>query len=1008
MRRSFRRPSRRTPAQIQARPSGRKPWRRLETPKAGASQAAASAVLGHESAKKTLAAAETKLKDLQQSKKELEGARDAANAALSAATASRDKRQQPIRSLAFSADGNVLALAGDDPDIAAVRRAHAAGRSTASPAIRRRSAAWPSARIRRSSPPAADKQLVAWETNPRWTFFGRIGPKADAPLERGHRRPRRPRAVPGLQSRREAFGDRRRRAVAQRRAQDLEDPVAHARPRIQRRSQRHGLWRRVLARRQIPGERRGRQVRESLRRRHRQTSPVVRGAHAPGAGVSAGRPTAACWQAPGPTIRSRSGTSRRASNTRASPATASRSPRFNFIGTGADIVSSQRRQNRAAAPGCRRRQLPHAGGRDRLPVFCGRDRRDESRWWRDGVLRLERKTAVACRPARGNGNATGKSLATFGARRKPSKRARPRSQRRRGAADARSEFARPSLTSSSGNQPCRKQLVDRLFRELESIVSDRSAHAHQSARGRLENARRHPGLSLLHRAGPFGRHAAGADRRAGTGPEGKSPPAGRMAGPLWKTRSNTVGCWRCAASSSTFTDDRITPANWESLYDRAAAKMAAPDWETAGARQEPARAGLSHQRFRRSAHRLRHDALRSLPADRRSGVPSGQAGGPPAAGEGDGHRGRLPRRSLSIGDRQAVRALHPARRPGAARFRSRPISSRSPSTAASVDPILKAIARGPRADGRRVAHAVAIRLLDAGRAVCRAPPAVRPDDRRQSPGLRRRGLPGAGPVRPADVADSISPAVQCLPAGDVSDLRAGQTSNQELVSYSWIFPNVVTNGHWWYSNIPAYIELDCRSRLQAVPADQADRLLQRHVQAGVRAAEVPHVPADPGVGAGRPISSSPAAGRNAAPSTWAGWCCGATSSGSSVWRAERSRSAQVTRRKSRPRARRRICGNPTVAARISTALESTGVVMREARRASHVRRSQAMPTLVLLQGGRGDSLSGWTATSTVLGRAPECQIQLDSNMVSRRHAQVVRDRQCLFTSRTWAAATARS
>jgi glucuronate isomerase len=41
--------------------------------------------------------------------------------------------------------------------------------------------------------------------------------------------------------------------------------------------------------------------------------------------------------------------------------------------------------------------------------------------------------------------------------------------------------------------------------------------------------------------------------------------------------------------------------------------------------------------------------------------------------------------------------------------------------------------------------------------------------------------------------------------------------NQELVSYSWIFPNVVTNGHWWYSNTPAYIEPDCRSRLQAVP-----------------------------------------------------------------------------------------------------------------------------------------------------------------------------------------------
>jgi glucuronate isomerase len=41
--------------------------------------------------------------------------------------------------------------------------------------------------------------------------------------------------------------------------------------------------------------------------------------------------------------------------------------------------------------------------------------------------------------------------------------------------------------------------------------------------------------------------------------------------------------------------------------------------------------------------------------------------------------------------------------------------------------------------------------------------------------------------------------------------------NQELVSYAWIFPNVVTNGHWWYSNIPNFIEQDARARLQAVP-----------------------------------------------------------------------------------------------------------------------------------------------------------------------------------------------
>lgn len=39
----------------------------------------------------------------------------------------------------------------------------------------------------------------------------------------------------------------------------------------------------------------------------------------------------------------------------------------------------------------------------------------------------------------------------------------------------------------------------------------------------------------------------------------------------------------------------------------------------------------------------------------------------------------------------------------------------------------------------------------------------------------------------------------------------------ELVSYGWIFPNVVPMGHWWYSNIPTYIAADLRARLEAVP-----------------------------------------------------------------------------------------------------------------------------------------------------------------------------------------------
>ena len=49
----------------------------------------------------------------------------------------------------------------------------------------------------------------------------------------------------------------------------------------------------------------------------------------------------------------------------------------------------------------------------------------------------------------------------------------------------------------------------------------------------------------------------------------------------------------------------------------------------------------------------------------------------------------------------------------------------------------------------------------------------------------------------------------------ISVLTSGQ--NQELAAYSWIFPNVIANGHWWYSNVPPYIRKDLSERLAAVP-----------------------------------------------------------------------------------------------------------------------------------------------------------------------------------------------
>lgn len=50
----------------------------------------------------------------------------------------------------------------------------------------------------------------------------------------------------------------------------------------------------------------------------------------------------------------------------------------------------------------------------------------------------------------------------------------------------------------------------------------------------------------------------------------------------------------------------------------------------------------------------------------------------------------------------------------------------------------------------------------------------------------------------------------------ISVLTSSQ--NQELASYSWIFPNVITSGHWWYSNVPTLIERDLKLRLQCVPS----------------------------------------------------------------------------------------------------------------------------------------------------------------------------------------------
>ena len=128
-----------------------------------------------------------------------------------------------------------------------------------------------------------------------------------------------------------------------------------------------------------------------------------------------------------------------------------------------------------------------------------------------------------------------------------------------------------------------------------------------------------------------------------------------------------------------FHDDRITADNWEALYDRAAAKMAAPDWETQVLDKSRLEQVFLTNDF--DDPLTGFDTSRYVPCLRTDDLVFHLA--KPAVrqrlAKATGHRGR-DRVAACRGDRQAVRPLHRARAPAPARFRSRPISSRRPSS----------------------------------------------------------------------------------------------------------------------------------------------------------------------------------------------------------------------------------------------------------------------------------------------------------------------------------------
>ncbi|HEV7999113.1 MAG TPA: glucuronate isomerase [Planctomycetaceae bacterium] len=360
-----------------------------------------------------------------------------------------------------------------------------------------------------------------------------------------------------------------------------------------------------------------------------------------------------------------------------------------------------------------------------------------------------------------------------------------------------------------------QELRTRLFGELESIVLiDPHTHInpHSAASKTLADILGYHYYTEL-------AHSAGLERakieEAGLAPKEK---VRRLVEWLPALENTVQYSWllEMCREFFDFQEDRLTTANWEALYERASAKMAAPDWERQvldKSRLEQVfltndfddpLAGFDTSRYipcLRTDDLVFHLAKVTVRQrlTKASGIEAGSASKLTAA------VGKLFDHFVSQGARACAISLPPDFEP-----------NRVP--AESVDPILKTIYAGgePSADESRTLAQFVFWTLAEHCAEHHLPFDL-------MIGVNRR-VYEEGVFQGQDLFDQRTSLVQyrrlfnAFPQVTFPVSVLAQASNQELVSHSWIFPNVVTNGHWWYSNIPAYIELDCCSRLQAVPA----------------------------------------------------------------------------------------------------------------------------------------------------------------------------------------------
>lgn len=265
-----------------------------------------------------------------------------------------------------------------------------------------------------------------------------------------------------------------------------------------------------------------------------------------------------------------------------------------------------------------------------------------------------------------------------------------------------------------------------------------------------------------------------------------------------------------------FQDDAITASNWESLYDRAGRLMSEPDWASRVLEQSKLEAVFLTNDFDDPLEGfdttlyvpcLRTDDLVFHLAQRKVRSRLEQASGV-ALGDVTSLRtavGKLFEHFVAHGARACAISLPPDFSP------ERIETSRAAAALAGV------LRRGPQssADDMRDLSRFVFWMLTEYCAEFALPFDL-------MIGVNR-GVYAEGVFQGRDLFDSRVSLIQykalfnAFPQVMFPISVLASVTNQELVSYSWIFPNVLTNGHWWYSNTPTYIERDAAARLEAVP-----------------------------------------------------------------------------------------------------------------------------------------------------------------------------------------------